>query len=708
MTLTTIPRASTPSCITYPNNTQNVGNVGTKITIHMNRASTSFTHTVTYSFGSKSGTIGTGVGDNIEWTIPKNLANAIPSASSGSGTITCVTYSGSTNIGSKSIPFTVTVPTTDEFKPTISSIALSEAVSGLASKFGCYVKGKSKISGTVTASGAYSSTITAYKVTINGATYNAKTFTTGVLSGTGSKSCSVTVTDSRGRTFTKSVNYTVVDYSSPYITTFTVVRCNSSGTVSENGAYAKVVVKGGVSSVNSKNSYSYKLEYKKTTASSYTNYSISNSAYTIDKTYTNIAVDTDSSYEFRLTISDYFSSAPKTVTLSSVFQLMNYNSSGKGLALGKVSEGNKFECDLEAEFNKTTKFKNQVTFGTKFTSKALTSKGWYRVAKWGTSYCGCFTMNLYTNYNYTNNCSFIIGVNLAYKTGRLNQISGHENTANVITEVRLVLDSADSTYYLEIYYNQTVNNTVYVELNTQATNVTTTSFEATTSTSSNLHSIALQPGVYFTGQFIYTPVRIPASANLNSYTTVGEYYSPANADVSTMSNCPTTQAFSLTVKQHAGKLQSLTTYNTNRILKYERNLYGETWGSWKRIYTKYDLYNNSSGTNGTITLSDDASNYHYLEIFYTDNQKAKNKSVKVYSPNNKIVDLSIIGGWKNSNAPNTDIRTRGIKISGTSITTYTDSSTSSATTSYLQFSGTGIGYHSNDNHIYITRVEGHA
>ena len=56
-TLDTIPRASQPSCITWPNHTQNVGSFGDTISIHTNRASSAFTHTLRYAFGSKTGTI---------------------------------------------------------------------------------------------------------------------------------------------------------------------------------------------------------------------------------------------------------------------------------------------------------------------------------------------------------------------------------------------------------------------------------------------------------------------------------------------------------------------------------------------------------------------------------------------------------------------------------------------------------------------------
>lgn len=50
------------------------------------------------------------------------------------------------------------------------------------------------------------------------------------------------------------------------------------------------------------------------------------------------------------------------------------------------------------------------------------------------------------------------------------------------------------------------------------------------------------------------------------------------------------------------------------------------------------LYENTSGSNSNITLSDNASNYKYIEIFYKNNDNAFS-SVKVYQPNDKKVSL---------------------------------------------------------------------
>ena len=72
--LPAIPRASTPSW-------SGDFEAGTAKTINMNRASTGFTHTVQYSFGSVGmTTIATGVTDNVSWTPPLSLLQQIPNS----------------------------------------------------------------------------------------------------------------------------------------------------------------------------------------------------------------------------------------------------------------------------------------------------------------------------------------------------------------------------------------------------------------------------------------------------------------------------------------------------------------------------------------------------------------------------------------------------------------------------------------------------
>ena len=54
------------------------------------------------------------------------------------------------------------------------------------------------------------------------------------------------------------------------------------------------------------------------------------------------------------------------------------------------------------------------------------------------------------------------------------------------------------------------------------------------------------------------------------------------------------------------------------------------------------LYNSTNGTAGTVTLSDSAENYTYLEIFYRSSGDNACGSVKVFSPNGKLVHLGTI------------------------------------------------------------------
>lgn len=121
--LTTIPRASQPSCITWPQNTQNVGYFGDTITIHMNRKSDDFTHTVRYAWCSKTGTIATNITNNCRWTIPLTFMEDIPSAKSGWGRVIVDTYRGSKKIGTKECRFDVSVNEANS-KPELADVSI--------------------------------------------------------------------------------------------------------------------------------------------------------------------------------------------------------------------------------------------------------------------------------------------------------------------------------------------------------------------------------------------------------------------------------------------------------------------------------------------------------------------------------------------------------------------------------------------------------
>ena len=149
MALTQIARASQPSCITYPGTTQDIGYMGDTIYIHTNRASASFTHIIRYAWGGQTGTIATGVENNCQWTIPIGFASVIPNQYSGWGTIYCDTYYGGTYIGTKSVAFKASVPSSTAPAVTITlerPRSTTPAVTG-------YVQGVDQLKVTISATG---------------------------------------------------------------------------------------------------------------------------------------------------------------------------------------------------------------------------------------------------------------------------------------------------------------------------------------------------------------------------------------------------------------------------------------------------------------------------------------------------------------------------------------------------------------------------
>ena len=202
-TLEPIARASQPSLVTWPDTTQNVGNFGVEFAIHMNRKASTFTHTVRYEYGSRKGTIATGVGTGTTWAVPLDFMNDIPNATSGSGRIYVDTYSGTKLIGTKYTGFTATVPST--VKPTCSLTL--EDITGVDDIYGSPVQRLSKIKITVNTTPAYSSPIASYAVSANGVNYNAATATTTELKTSGSSQVTATVKDQRGRS--GSASYTM-------------------------------------------------------------------------------------------------------------------------------------------------------------------------------------------------------------------------------------------------------------------------------------------------------------------------------------------------------------------------------------------------------------------------------------------------------------------------------------------------------------------
>ena len=330
VTLHTIPRKSTIS--------MSATTMGSAGTITVTRASTSFTHTITYSFGDATGTICTkSSSTSVSWTPPTSLAAQIPNSTSSTCTLTCYTYNGNTLIGTSTAPVTLSVPAS--IKPTLTSITATRVDGTVPSSWGIYVQYKSKATLTINgAAGSVGSTITAYSITGTGVSSTASSVTTGFLTTSGSLTFTGKVCDSRGRwSDEKTVTITVVAYASPRFNSYSTQRCTSAGTVSANGTYGKSTVNFSYWSCSGKNTITTAVAYKKSTDSSYTNAGVtftSGTAFTFGGG--NLSVDY--SYDIRFTLTDAFGTVTVIDTLSTASVLMDFKAGGTGLAVGKVSE----------------------------------------------------------------------------------------------------------------------------------------------------------------------------------------------------------------------------------------------------------------------------------------------------------------------------------------------------------------------------------
>ena len=340
----TIARASSISSVT-----SSVSVNGTnEVTVNITRASSSFTHTVVFSFGDYSKST-TGVATSTSYAIPTSWLNAIPNATSGTAKVTVTTYSGSTKIGSAVAKnFSVTVPAT--VVPTISSVAVADTTTN-QSTFGNMVQNKSKPKFTITAAGALGSTISAYKTVYEGKTYTGATPTASTITKSGTASASITVTDSRGRTATYTKTWTVVAYSNPKITSFQGFRCLADGTENYEGKYIKAAINFSISPINNKNAGTYTVDYKLQSGTTWTTLT-SGTAYALNQSIVSAsgAFGVDNSFDIRLTVKDSFATITSTFEIPTAFTLLDFNASGRGVAFGKVSEKEGVEFALPTFF----------------------------------------------------------------------------------------------------------------------------------------------------------------------------------------------------------------------------------------------------------------------------------------------------------------------------------------------------------------------
>ena len=330
--LTKIARASSISSVsgTY---------LGSAVTVAISRKSSNFTHKVEYSFaGSGYTTATSSATTSATFTPSLSLASNIPNSTSGTLTVRVTTYNGSTKVGS-AVTSTKTLSLPASVVPTISSVSASRINNSVPSSWGVYVKGISGVTlafGSV--SGAYGSTIRSYSISGTGVSSSSTSTSYNPIGSSGTLTYTFKVTDSRGRTATKTISISVVNYSVPSISV-TASRCDSSGTVTGNGTYLRVTANYSMSSVSGKNSVSSR---------SVRCNNVSNTTFTSGTAFTLAAnCSIGSTYTLTASVTDALGkSASVTYDIPTASRIMNVKANKKGIAFGKFAE-NDNEVDID-------------------------------------------------------------------------------------------------------------------------------------------------------------------------------------------------------------------------------------------------------------------------------------------------------------------------------------------------------------------------
>lgn len=289
----------------------------------------------------------------------------IPSAASVTVQLRIGTYADSeysTKIGdTQKSSITLTVPTA--VKPTVSMTASPVNDNAWISARKIYVAGYSGATFAVTAKAGESAKLTSTSITTpDGVTYEATKLNVELLKDEGSLKFTAKAIDSRKRSASASKTITVLPYSVPTITTFNAERGTYSNgwTASDNGPDVKVQFKASLSLADNGNVYkaAFKLDGATATPTGTTSGLASGTAYTV---YFK-AIDGEKSHSLKLTATDSVGNGITVgITIPTINITVEYNESGKGLALGKPSERDAFECAWPAFFSDSVYINNKIT-----------------------------------------------------------------------------------------------------------------------------------------------------------------------------------------------------------------------------------------------------------------------------------------------------------------------------------------------------------
>ena len=188
--------------------------------------------------------------------------------------------------------------------------------------------------------------------------------------GWGTSASSTTVSYSAGGSYTTNASITLyaiweLTYVKPKISSFSIDRCDTSGTVKEDGTC--VLVKFGWStSISAK---AVTIEYRQSGTTTWSSITVASSGTSgnVSKVVNTITFDTEKTYDFRITVNDGSNSMVKSSTLTALIYTVDFKNGGKGVSFGKPAElDNTVDFGFDALVrSKLTFSNNRCIYGTK-------------------------------------------------------------------------------------------------------------------------------------------------------------------------------------------------------------------------------------------------------------------------------------------------------------------------------------------------------
>lgn len=260
----------------------------TKITTTINKILPGSSTKLTYVVNGKTvHTQDLGAGTTAVYTPPGTIGAHFPNSISATMTITAETFLNGTSYGRVSSSVILKLP--KDAAPTCTASPQRIWKSGIASgsQVNAYIQGVSGVKFTLSGAGKFGSTITGYRLSIEGKHYTGTVASHLPIAGSGKVAFSYTVTDSRGLERTYSGTIDVLPWSAPKITQFDITRVDANGTEAIDGTYARVNIRGSATSIivdgTQKNRLNYRVDYREIAAEgAQTNKWVQTNSVTID------------------------------------------------------------------------------------------------------------------------------------------------------------------------------------------------------------------------------------------------------------------------------------------------------------------------------------------------------------------------------------------------------------------------------------------